>query len=130
MRQNQQHQSSSSPPCHDESAALDECLSINGPLNSDACVQEKLTRKECLAKLFCPTEARQFYNSEVARSSITGFGGNIVSCSTIVQRFAFPENELLVSHEVSKDKTIRQTCRRVVHDLSKCMSKHKTLWST
>ena len=135
QEQRKQNYQEKQSPCHDVTVALEKCLSVNGPLNSEACIQEKLIRKECLAKLFCPNEARRFYRDEIARSPNAGAGGNNfyggggVSCSTVLQRFAFPENELLVSHETSKDKMMRRACRSRVHDLSNCMSKHNKLWS-
>ena len=134
--QRYQHRDESSSRCHDVTVALEECLSRNGSSNSEACIQEKLLRKECFAKLLCPNESRRFYVDKIARSHSAAGGdgsnslnGGIVSCSTIVQKFAFPENELLISHETSQDPTIRQTCRLIVHELSRCLAKHNKLWS-
>ena len=136
--QDNQHRDESSSRCHDVTVALEECLSRNGSMNGEACIQEKLLRKECFAKLLCPNESRRFYVDKIARSHSdsaggryggNGLNGGIVSCATIVQKFAFPENELLISHETSQDPTIRQTCRHIVHELSRCLSKHNNLWS-
>eukprot|EP00956_Cyclotella_meneghiniana_P014951 scaffold22649_cov66-Cyclotella_meneghiniana.AAC.5 len=51
-------------------------------------------------------------------------GGQKGSCSDLVELFAFPENELSLPDSVKKSD--RQHCRRIVHDLSKCLSNQRT----
>mmetsp|Transcript_3880 Transcript_3880/g.5091 ORF Transcript_3880/g.5091 Transcript_3880/m.5091 type:complete len:125 (-) Transcript_3880:58-432(-) len=103
-------------PCKEVNAAVNECSSKNGKF-SDKCTQEKLFQKRCFAELLCRSEARSFYLNKIQ--------GSTASCSTILESFAFPENELEIPQEISNNKQIRGECRQVVHDLSKCLSQHK-----
>jgi hypothetical protein len=51
-------------------------------------------------------------------------GGQKGSCSDLVEVFAFPENELTLPDIVLKSD--RQHCRKIVHELAKCLSSQRT----
>ena len=48
-------------------------------------------------------------------------GGPKGTCSALVERFAFPENELALP-EVGK--VDRDHCRGIVHELARCLARH------
>jgi len=102
-------------PCSFVSSKREECHSLHGKQGED-CVREELSEKRCLAELFCPREATKFYREPIRR----GLG----SCSALVERFAYPENELLLPEDISKGE--RERCREVVHTLANCMQRHNT----
>jgi len=51
-------------------------------------------------------------------------GGQKGTCSDLVELFAFPENELALPDIVQKSD--RQHCRKMVHELARCLSSHRT----
>ncbi|KAL9184014.1 hypothetical protein ACHAXT_002100 [Thalassiosira profunda] len=93
-----------------------ECHLAHGIQNED-CVREELAEKRCFAELLCPKEARRFYREPLRRGQGTG------SCSSLVELFAFPENELALPDVVRKGD--REHCRAVVHALAQCLSKRR-----
>jgi hypothetical protein len=102
-------------PCSLVSSKREKCHSLHGKRGED-CVREELSEKRCLAELFCHREATKFYREPIRR----GLG----SCSALVERFAYPENELLLPEDISKGE--RERCREVVHTLANCMQRHNT----
>jgi hypothetical protein len=109
-------------PCSFVSSKREECHSIHGKQGED-CVREELSEKRCLAELFCPREATKFYREPIRRGgSIIGGYTTSGSCSALVERFAYPENELSIPDDISK--TERERCREIVHNLAKCMQRH------
>ena len=102
-------------PCSLVSSKREKCHSLHGKRGED-CVREELSEKRCLAELFCHREATNFYREPIRR----GLG----SCSALVERFAYPENELLLPEDISKGE--RERCREVVHTLANCMQRHNT----
>lgn len=88
-------------------------------IQNEECVREELSEKRCYAELLCPREATKFYLEPLQRKKFGPRG----SCSTLVERFAFPENELALPDVVQKND--RDRCRTVVHELAKCLSKHR-----
>ena len=104
-------------PCEVTSLAVRQCHANHG-IQGEDCVREELTEKRCYAELLCRREAARFYYDPIAISN-TGRA----TCSTLLEQFAFPENDLLLPAEgVREDQ--RKQCRQVVHDLATCMSKH------
>mmetsp|Transcript_19841 Transcript_19841/g.45060 ORF Transcript_19841/g.45060 Transcript_19841/m.45060 type:complete len:117 (-) Transcript_19841:2151-2501(-) len=103
----------SSHPCAQVSLTVKQCHSKHGIQDED-CVQEELEEKRCYSRLLCQKEATRFYDDAIIDGR--------ASCSTLVELFAFPENDLLLpTGGVGKDQ--RNYCRRVVHALANCMSK-------
>jgi len=88
-------------------------------IQNEECVREELTEKRCFAELLCKREAMNFYREPLPRKRQGGPKG---SCSALVEKFAFPENELALPDTVQKSE--REHCRGIVHDLAKCLSKH------
>mmetsp|Transcript_50811 Transcript_50811/g.108274 ORF Transcript_50811/g.108274 Transcript_50811/m.108274 type:complete len:97 (+) Transcript_50811:132-422(+) len=83
-------------------------------------VREELAEKRCYAESLCRREATKFYREPLRQEQ---GGGPRGSCSALVERFAFPENELVLPDVVRKSD--RDRCRGIVHELAKCLSKHK-----
>jgi hypothetical protein len=110
-------------PCLFESSKREECHSIHGKQGED-CVREELSEKRCLAELFCPQEATKFYRESIRRGGSVGGYTSSGSCSALVERFAYPENELIIPDDISKSE--RERCREIVHNLAKCMQRHNT----
>eukprot|EP00579_Thalassiosira_antarctica_P001681 CAMPEP_0201870948 /NCGR_PEP_ID=MMETSP0902-20130614/3962_1 /ASSEMBLY_ACC=CAM_ASM_000551 /TAXON_ID=420261 /ORGANISM="Thalassiosira antarctica, Strain CCMP982" /LENGTH=104 /DNA_ID=CAMNT_0048396759 /DNA_START=107 /DNA_END=421 /DNA_ORIENTATION=- len=94
-----------------------ECQMTHG-IQGEECLREELGEKRCFAELLCKREAMKFYHEP-----LRGKGGPRGSCSALVERFAFPENELVLPDVVQKSD--RDHCRGIVYELGKCLSKHK-----
>mmetsp|Transcript_27714 Transcript_27714/g.41236 ORF Transcript_27714/g.41236 Transcript_27714/m.41236 type:complete len:156 (-) Transcript_27714:336-803(-) len=130
-------------PCREISQLLFQCHAMNGKLGEE-CVREELLYKKCHAQLHCKREAKAFYEDIVrgvpkqkSLSEMSLFasirnrsgglntnnnedrGNSVVSCSMLVERFAFPENEL----NIPEGMKVGKECRAIVHDLAKCMSR-------
>lgn len=103
-------------PCQKVTLAMHECMSTHGKF-SDKCIREKLRQKRCFAEMLCRPEAKRFYFDRIR--------GTNASCSVMLESFAFPENEMMVPQGLSGRKDVKSECRAVVHELSKCMSKHR-----
>lgn len=103
-------------PCEETTLAVENCVLANG-IFSNHCERDQLREKRCFAELFCRYEARRFYEDEIR--------GTSASCSTLLETFAFPENEMLVPHEISTEKKVRRECREIAYKLLECMSKRK-----
>eukprot|EP00580_Thalassiosira_gravida_P009726 CAMPEP_0201642162 /NCGR_PEP_ID=MMETSP0493-20130528/25683_1 /ASSEMBLY_ACC=CAM_ASM_000838 /TAXON_ID=420259 /ORGANISM="Thalassiosira gravida, Strain GMp14c1" /LENGTH=109 /DNA_ID=CAMNT_0048116277 /DNA_START=87 /DNA_END=416 /DNA_ORIENTATION=- len=88
-------------------------------IQNEECVREELGEKRCYAELLCQREAMKFYHQPMRRKQ----GGQKGSCSALVERFAFPENELVLPDDVQKSD--RDHCRGIVHELAKCLGKHR-----
>jgi len=77
----------------------------------EECIREELREKKCLAINFCPSQATRFYDRRNGE------------CSQWAEAFAFGPNEAQV--EVSNSLGKKKKCRKVVMDLSKCLSKYR-----
>mmetsp|Transcript_28313 Transcript_28313/g.63842 ORF Transcript_28313/g.63842 Transcript_28313/m.63842 type:complete len:112 (-) Transcript_28313:15-350(-) len=85
-------------------------------IQDESCVQEELLEKKCFAETLCVKEAIEFYHQPMRKDADVK-----ASCNTLVESFAFPEQML---PDVIQ-KSDRDYCRKVVHKLAKCLSKHK-----
>ena len=116
---NNSNHSSNSNPCSLPTLQRQQCHMIHG-IQNEECIREELSEKRCLAELHCRTEALRFYTTEAKPSSTSS--RRRWSCSAYIERFAFPENELMLPENI--EKSDREYCRRVVYDLARCLSKH------
>ena len=116
------HSHSHAHPCEGPSAAVRLCHLHHG-LQGEDCVREELAEKRCYAELLCRQEARRFYYDPLRRRD-GGGGESRASCSTLVERFAFPENEGLLPDGVGGAED-RRHCRTIVHELAQCLSKYR-----
>ena len=102
-------------------------------------MREELAQKKCFAQLLCRREAHKFYNEKVVPQSngrwqlgmmgiekgLEGqMGQSKVSCSTIVEVFAKPENEMMIP-EGSITKDDRRLCKKITHELATCLAKKR-----
>ena len=85
-------------------------------IQNEDCVREELTEKRCLAELRCQREAAAFYHRTIKKNSSRW------SCSALVEKFAFPENEMMLPDNIARED--KEYCRRVVYELARCLSKH------
>jgi len=130
--------------CHDFNEHVYNCHKKYGKLGED-CVREELEQKRCIAEHLCAVEARNFYYEKVvpltnnprpswynmiAKNNIVNTSNQPiitnskkVSCSTIVELFAKPENELIIPEGITKED--RDFCRKVTHKLASCLSRRK-----
>jgi hypothetical protein len=102
-------------PCAEVSLAMLKCHDIHGK-SGEECVREELLFKRCHADLLCQPDAQRFYKDRIRGS------GSEASCSTLLERFAFQENELFLTSELVDSKHVKTECRKVARDLAKCMS--------
>ena len=112
-------------PCDEFTSNVLNCHRIHGRLGEE-CVREELAQKKCFAELLCRREAAQFYDNKMIPQYNRGlFVSNPpkVSCSTLVEVFAIPENELMIPEGVSKDD--RKFCRKITHELAQCLSRKR-----
>lgn len=114
-------------PCKLSSLKRQVCHNTHG-IQNEECIREELIEKRCYAELLCRREANKFYNEPLPRhrrrnQMMIGSASSKGSCSALVELFAFPENELILPDLI--DKEDRKHCRKIVHELSKCLSKHK-----
>jgi hypothetical protein len=112
-------------PCHEFSRSVIECVSNHG-IEGEDCVRQELLEKKCHAELLCRPEAKRFYRDPAVKVrpwTTRGSSEHRPSCSTLLEVFAFPENEMQISSPMGKAE--RAECRRIVHDLAKCMSRHR-----
>ena len=131
-------------PCNDVNTAVIHCHQKYGKLGED-CLREELAQKKCYSELLCRQEARRFYqekkvplnnkwlpsiviqrnqhekNSDMDKEAI--LRSSKVSCSTIVEVFAKPENEMLIPEGIEKED--RLYCRRITQELATCLSKKR-----
>jgi hypothetical protein len=107
--------------CESASRAVRQCHLRHG-IQGEDCVREELLEKRCFAENLCRHEARLFYYEPLQ----VGPNSSVTSCSTLVEAFAFPENEMLIPDDITTiDPKQRAECRAIVHDLAKCLSKYK-----
>ncbi len=117
-----------SRPCEEITRKVLKCHRIHGKLGED-CVREELDQKKCFAELLCRREARQFYNEKsvpISTSWSLTMGSapsGRVSCSTVVEVFAKPENDMIIPEGITKED--RKFCRKVTHELASCMAKKR-----
>lgn len=129
-------------PCDEFTRVVQRCHKQYGKLGED-CVREELLQKQCFAQLHCKHEARRFYDEKktpqtnvgakwstfLPTGTSGGSGDNAVSsrskisCATLVEAFAKPENELLIPEGITKED--RVYCRKIVHELATCLSKKR-----
>jgi len=130
--QHSQHQH----PCDEFTLQVLRCHKKYGKQGED-CVREELAQKRCFAQLLCPREARSFYDERViplsnnrwylstAKKSSNGQErtSSKASCSTIVEVFAKPENEMYIPEGITRED--REHCRHITHTLSRCLAKKR-----
>ncbi len=123
-------------PCDEFTIGVLRCHKIYGKQGED-CVREELSQKKCFAQLLCQREARSFYDEKVVPLSNSKWQWGMtkkyivqddikplkVSCSTIMEVFAKPENELKIPEGLTKED--RRYCRRITHELAACLSKKR-----
>ena len=118
-------------PCDEFTTNVLNCHRIHGRLGED-CVREELAQKKCFAELLCRREAAQFYDDKMIPQFQNNRGifnynsrNNTpkVSCSTLVEVFAKPENEFMIPEGVTKDD--RKFCRKITHELAQCLSRKR-----
>lgn len=133
-------------PCHDITETLQRCYQKQGGEDGENCLREQLSQKKCLAELFCHREAHKYYYGRITPSSASSnsskfwwqrLGGSSperavrdskvspsLTCSTLFESFAKPENELLIPSEgVGKEN--RSYCRTVALELANCLQRKK-----
>jgi len=104
-------------------------------------VQEELLEKKCFAEILCMKEAMEFYHKPMRKvrgmrllshtmcaqldlAASHGKDSDVkASCNELVERFAFPENGMVLPDVIQKSD--RDYCRQLVYKLSRCLSKHK-----
>lgn len=121
-------------PCDEVTRAVKVCHHKYGKQGED-CVREELSQKKCFAHLLCKREAWKFYEvksipqKNVSTKWNTFLHANDddsrgvkhkVSCATLMEIFAKPENELLIPEEIQKED--RTYCRKITHELATCLS--------
>mmetsp|Transcript_18117 Transcript_18117/g.28426 ORF Transcript_18117/g.28426 Transcript_18117/m.28426 type:complete len:125 (+) Transcript_18117:125-499(+) len=106
-------------PCSNPTLQRQDCHMQHG-IQNEECIREELTEKRCLAELHCQREAINFYHQSSRASKNRRW-----SCSALVEKFAFPENEMVLPDNASIAKEDREHCRKVVYDLARCLSKHR-----
>jgi len=122
-----QYQRTARHPCDDVTIKVLQCHQQYGKQGED-CVREELSQKKCFAHLLCRREAHSFYD-EMSVPSLKNSWMKFsrmeskVSCSTIMELFAKPENEFEIPEGLTKKD--RQYCRRITHDLATCLGKKK-----
>jgi hypothetical protein len=123
-------------PCDDFTIKVLRCHKKYGKQGED-CVREELSQKKCFAQMLCQREARSFYDEKVVPLSNSRWQWDLpkryaaegeiksskVSCSTIMEVFAKPENELEIPEGLSRED--RQYCRRITHELATCLAKKR-----
>ena len=100
----------------------------------EECLKEELLEKRCLARQFCPSQARKFYGNrgeadtgdDAAPSSTSrqpDRKGQLRDgdCSLWAESFAFGPN--LVQKEVAANRKKAKQCSKISHNLSKCLAK-------
>jgi hypothetical protein len=78
----------------------------------EECIREELKEKRCLSSYLCPSQSKNFYVSKQGE------------CSKWAEAFAFGPND--TQRTVLNDRKKMKHCRKVVHKLSKCMSKYSS----
>eukprot|EP01083_Nonionella_stella_P032946 90186_1 len=131
-------------PCDEVTRKVIKCHRKYGKEGED-CVREELSQKKCFAQLLCRREAHRFYDERsipmrgggAKWGSFLGNNGgggdngpgsnssrtDKVSCATLLETFAKPENELLIPEGIGKDDRIH--CRKIAHELATCLSKKR-----
>jgi len=84
----------------------------------DECIKEQLAEKRCLAYQLCPMEAQVFY---MKRTSHEEDG---VSCSAMLERFAFQQDMYPRSQVTPASVDQRRKCRAMNYRLTKCLASH------
>ena len=105
--------------CRDLTVAVNMCHSKYGKA-SDNCMRDELLYKKCYAQHLCPPEAKKFYHEKIKTGNYKET--QVASCSTLLERFAFEENEMMLSQEMINSKDVKSNCRAIARDLAKCMS--------
>mmetsp|Transcript_1757 Transcript_1757/g.2531 ORF Transcript_1757/g.2531 Transcript_1757/m.2531 type:complete len:148 (+) Transcript_1757:39-482(+) len=132
-------------PCDDFTQKVIRCHRQYGK-QGEECVREELDQKKCYAQLLCRNEAVMMYDKKSVPLVNTGTNTGMirsmfdrvskdyssdseiqpqsrVSCATLVEAFAKPENHLLIPEGIKKED--RDHCRKVVHNLAACLSKKR-----
>jgi len=116
-------------PCDEFTLQVLRCHQKHGKQGED-CVREELSQKRCFAQLLCPREARSFYDERVVplsnntwHLSIAKKSGDKASCSTVVEVFAKPDNDLYIPEGIKKEDRLH--CRQITHALSRCLAKKR-----
>ena len=126
-------------PCEAFDKSVRSCHRRFGKLGEE-CVREELAQKKCYARLLCRNEANRFYHEQKIPQNYSAINGKWktflnsndsndgtnnrhgkVSCATLVEVFAMPENELLIPEGIQKSD--RVYCREITHALATCLSK-------
>ena len=114
--------------CRREMQARRDCYERQGKgVNTEACYAEELSEKRCLSFHCCPFEAKSFYGTP------EGVEGKN-ECSLWAEYFAFggtdnDDNMSAMIHsqgrdEVSANDEKSKRCRRILMDLSICLSNY------
>lgn len=106
--------------------------SLHGKVGEE-CLKEELLEKRCLARQFCPSQARKFYGNRGERDEGTDPEATSTSrppdresqlrdgdCSLWAESFAFGPN--LVQKEVAANRQKAKQCSKISHNLSKCLA--------
>ena len=112
--------SSSSSSCSTLIGRRKNCHALYGRLGED-CVSEELEEKRCVSFSYCASEAMAYYGSKREKKGL---------CASWAEHFSVTlsaEDDVREHHEqardtVNKDAKLRNKCRRVTMELSKCMS--------
>jgi len=113
--------STQSSPCEEVTKAVNICHRKYGKQGED-CVRQELAQKKCFAHLLCRNEARTFYDEKSIPLSKANQNSKI-SCSTLLEVFAKPENEMMISEGIQKND--RQFCRKIAHELAGCLQQKR-----
>ena len=116
--------------CLEEINARNECYERQREgINTEACFEEELNEKRCLSFYVCPNEARKFYGVS------NGFEKK-GECSLWAEYFAFKDSKdkmsgMVHTHArelIDRDKGKMQTCRKILMDLSVCLSQYSEIF--
>ena len=107
-------------PCDDFTIKVLRCHKKYGK-QGEECVREELAQKKCFAQMLCRREAARFYDERAVPLSNSSW--QKVSCSTVVEVFAKPENELEIPEGITKED--RKYCKSITHALATCLAKKR-----
>ena len=116
--------------CREQIKARQKCYDHEGKgVNTEACYEEELNEKRCLAFHCCPLEAKRFYGSPGTKHEGKG------ECALWAEHFAFGNSKDEMNARIhtesreivnrSEEKSRR--CRKVLMDLSICMSHYSEM---
>lgn len=114
--------------CEQYTKIVKQCHREHGKDGED-CVRDELIEKKCFAQKLCKAEATSFYEEKLVplknHMNGTTYAPMKASCSTVVEVFAKPENELEIPEGLTKED--RKYCRKITHELAKCLARKK-IW--